>query len=288
MARIRTIKPDFFRHEGLFEAEQETKLPLRVAYAGLWTACDRQGRFKWQPKRLKLDTLPFDDVDFSLVLDELVKHGFILKYQVDGETYGVVKSWGRHQLINNREAESTIPPPPECLVNPLTLTREARVNDASGTPLVHAQGEGEGEGEGKRKGTGKERETEQEREGGLTSDDAPGTPVWVAYSAAYFDRYGVEPVRNAKANALCKQLVARLGAEEAPRVAEWFLDHNAAFYVQKGHALGILLTDAEKLRTEWATGRRVTATAARQADKTQATGDAFAALLARAEAAHGK
>ena len=47
MARIRTIKPGFFRHGDLFDAEQETGLPIRVAYAGLWTACDRKGRFVW-------------------------------------------------------------------------------------------------------------------------------------------------------------------------------------------------------------------------------------------------
>jgi hypothetical protein len=34
MARIRTIKPEFFRHGGLFDAEIETGLPLRVAFAG--------------------------------------------------------------------------------------------------------------------------------------------------------------------------------------------------------------------------------------------------------------
>ena len=58
MARIRTIKPEFFRHEALFEAEQATGLPLRVAYAGLFTAADREGRFKWSPRSLKLDCLP--------------------------------------------------------------------------------------------------------------------------------------------------------------------------------------------------------------------------------------
>ena len=71
VARIRTIKPEFFRHAGLFDLEQETGLPLRVAFAGLWTAADREGRFAWKPRELKLDCLPFDLVDFSRVLDAL-------------------------------------------------------------------------------------------------------------------------------------------------------------------------------------------------------------------------
>jgi hypothetical protein len=54
MARIRTVKPDLFRHEGLFDAERASGLPLRIAFAGLWTAADREGRFAWSPRTLKL------------------------------------------------------------------------------------------------------------------------------------------------------------------------------------------------------------------------------------------
>ena len=64
MARIRTVKPSLFRNEELFNSEKETGLPLRIAFAGLFTAADRDGRFAWKPKELKLDCLPHDDVDF--------------------------------------------------------------------------------------------------------------------------------------------------------------------------------------------------------------------------------
>ena len=67
--RIRTVKPEFFTHEGLFELEKETGLPIRVAFAGLWCAADREGRFKWEPRRLGVQILPYDQVDFSRVLD---------------------------------------------------------------------------------------------------------------------------------------------------------------------------------------------------------------------------
>lgn len=142
MARIRTIKPDFFRHEGLFEAERETGMPLRVAFAGLWTAADREGRFKWLPRQLQLDALPFDDVDFSRVLDALLTRGHLVKYEVDGKVYGAIPSWHQHQVINNRESASELPAPP------VQMTRESRVPDASVTPLMHAQVEGKGK-EGK-------------------------------------------------------------------------------------------------------------------------------------------
>jgi hypothetical protein len=69
MGRIRTVKPEVFCHEELFELEQETKLPMRLAWIGLFTCCDRDGRFVWRPRTLKVAILPYDDVDFSRVLD---------------------------------------------------------------------------------------------------------------------------------------------------------------------------------------------------------------------------
>jgi hypothetical protein len=132
VARIRTIKPEFFRHEELFEAEKVSKLPLRLAFAGLFTAADRQGRFRWQPRVLKLDVLPFDDIDFAKVLDALDERGFIVKYEIDDEFFGHIPSWCKHQHINQREAESVIPAPD---------SEDARI-----CTHVHAHGEGKGKG----------------------------------------------------------------------------------------------------------------------------------------------
>jgi hypothetical protein len=147
MARIRTVKPELFRHESLYEAEIKTNLPLRLAYIGLFTACDREGRFKWKPRALKLDVLPYDQIDFLRVLDALVTHGFIVKYENEGDEFGCIPTWSQHQVINNRESTSLIPSLEESTI----CTHEARVVDASVTPLVRTQVEGKGR-EGKRKG----------------------------------------------------------------------------------------------------------------------------------------
>ena len=109
--RIRTIKPEFFHHEGLFEAEMETKLPLRVAFAGLWCIADREGRFKWEPRRIGVQVLPYDGVDFSRVLDALATRAFVLKYRVGDACFGWIPSFLKHQVINNRESESILPDP---------------------------------------------------------------------------------------------------------------------------------------------------------------------------------
>lgn len=140
MGRIRTIKPEFFKHSGLYDLEKETSLPLRVAFAGLWTCCDREGRFKWRPRELKLDILPYDDCDFSRVLDALVTRGFIVKYESGREEFAFIPSWHTHQVINFKESASALPDP----TKPKAV--KPRVPHASTTRDVRKGKEEEGKG----------------------------------------------------------------------------------------------------------------------------------------------
>lgn len=147
MGRIRTVKPELFQHGDLYDVEVDTGLPIRVAFIALFTCCDRDGRFRWKPRELKVACLPYDDCDFSRVLDALTTRGFIVRYaSPDGQEYGCIPSWDRHQVINNREGASTYPSPTGTGI----VTRAPRVDDACPTP---AKGKGR---EGK--GTGREEE----------------------------------------------------------------------------------------------------------------------------------
>jgi hypothetical protein len=176
MARIRTVKPDFFRHEGLYDAERKSGLPLRLAFAGLWTAADREGRFNWSPRTLKLDCLPHDEVDFAAVMDALHEHGFIIKYAIDGKEYGAVPSWQQHQHINQREAASHLPAP----------------TSESTCAHVHAHGEGKGK-ELEGKGRGGTRAPRATRPPAVTDEDFEG------FKQAYPKREGSQPWQPAKA-----------------------------------------------------------------------------------------
>lgn len=82
--------------------------------------------------------------------------------------------------------------------------------------------------------------------------------TWDAYASAYQTRYGATPVRNAKVNGILARLVDRLGEDESPKVAAFYLTHNKPFYVTARHPTDLLLRDAEGLRTEWATGVKAT------------------------------
>ena len=106
----------------------------------------------------------------------------------------------------------------------------------------------------------------------------------MAYSEAYRKRYGVEPVRNKSVNSMLCKLVEKLGAEEAPAVAAFYVTHQGQFYFAKMHLVNLLVADAEKLRTEWATGCQVTNGYTAQVDRTSTTGQVFKKLLTEEEA----
>ena len=97
---------------------------------------------------------------------------------------------------------------------------------------------------------------------------AASTDTWDAFSKAYLNRYGVVPSRNKRVNSQMAQFITRVPLAEAPLIAAFYLGHNDAFYIRSAHSVGIMLRDAEKLRTEWQTGRKVTGQKARQDEQT--------------------
>ena len=105
-------------------------------------------------------------------------------------------------------------------------------------------------------------------DGDLLTPDST-RPVWAAYAEAYQARYGAEPVRNAKVNKCIKNFCTLVPMNEAPAIAAAYVWSNNQYYVSRGHKVETMVADAEKLCTEWRTGRAVTATQARQADELQ-------------------
>jgi len=99
--------------------------------------------------------------------------------------------------------------------------------------------------------------------------------TWTAYALAYFNRYGIDPIRNASVNSQLANFVKRVGTEEAPAIAAYFVTHPDAYYTKRGHTIGIMLADAEKLRTEWATQNQVTGGQAHKQEETTTRQNAF-------------
>jgi hypothetical protein len=108
MARARNIKPGFFTNPELVELSFET----RLLFAGLWTVADRKGRLEDRPKKIKMEVFPADAVDIDMMLGELCKAGFVIRYEVQGTKYIQVSNWMKHQSPHHTERASVIPPPP--------------------------------------------------------------------------------------------------------------------------------------------------------------------------------
>ncbi len=113
MGRIRTVKPELFYHDELYDTEAESGLPTRLAFIGLFTLADREGRFLWKPRQIKAQLFPYEELDFSAVLEALKAGGFVSHYRVNGKEYGLINSFQAHQQINSKEAQSKLPPPEE-------------------------------------------------------------------------------------------------------------------------------------------------------------------------------
>jgi hypothetical protein len=113
MPRTRALKPQFFKDPELAD------LPLhaRMLYAGLWCQADRAGRLKDDPKYLKIEIFPWDEVGVEELLKLLAvprkhKPGHIVRYEVAGEPYIFIPQFLKHQKPHHKEMPSEIPPPP--------------------------------------------------------------------------------------------------------------------------------------------------------------------------------
>lgn len=111
MARARNIKPGFFKNEVLAELSCST----RLLFIGLWCLADREGRLEDRPKRIKLELLPFDDLDVVEALNELEAHGFIKRYSIGGLAIIQVVNFAKHQSPHGTEKDSELPDENGCL-----------------------------------------------------------------------------------------------------------------------------------------------------------------------------
>jgi uncharacterized protein YlbG (UPF0298 family) len=105
MARIRTIKPSFFKNEDLAELQ----FTVRLFYIGLWTQADREGKLEYRPKRLKSEIFPYDNINVDDMLDRLQSAGFINRYEVGELKVIAITNFLKHQCPNVREPKSDIP-----------------------------------------------------------------------------------------------------------------------------------------------------------------------------------
>lgn len=117
MARIRTIKPDFFSDEDIAE------LPFEIQrfYIGLWTEADKSGRMEDRPRRLAVKLMAYyPKFDAEKALDVLTQPkkysdgnlSFVQRYTVNGCRYLQIIAFNEHQRPHHTEPDSVLPPAP--------------------------------------------------------------------------------------------------------------------------------------------------------------------------------
>lgn len=171
------------------------------------------------------------------------------------------------QQVHPTPANAAPHPRSSCTQNRNRTNKEPSAEPQSSLPTVPAA-----PSKGKRPTKAQSQEAELARQESCRS-------IWQAYSAAYEARYGARPVRNAKVNAQVGDLLKRLGAEEGPQVAAYFVGIEDAYLLRSYHEFGLLLAKAEGYRTAWATQTQVNGRTALQAEKTQANLSAAQAAL---------
>jgi hypothetical protein len=181
MARIRTIKPEFFTSEDIVGLSALA----RLLYIALWCEADREGRLVWKPKTFKLRYLPADACDTEVLCQEIVTAGLVVLY---GDGLAYIPKFGTHQHLNPREASSQLPVPHAC------STRAPRVTDTSSRDS-DAQGGREGKGRERKEETREDNPRDASPSGSRLPADWSLPDDWRTWAIA--ERPDVEATREA-------------------------------------------------------------------------------------------
>jgi hypothetical protein len=108
MARIRTVKPDFYKNEALSALPEA----VHLLAGALLNYADDEGYFNANPMLVKAECFPLREPSVSVHegLSELCRIGYLrLGTGQDGKRYGHVVKFSEHQRIN-RKTPSKISP----------------------------------------------------------------------------------------------------------------------------------------------------------------------------------
>jgi len=122
MARIRTIKPQFFDDEKL----STITLHARYMYIGLWGQSDDYGVVKGNTRWLKTKIFPYDPFSEDEVaewLGQLQALDLIRPFERNHEKFYYMKNLLKHQVINRISEARNPEPPPEIIEDSLSAHR---------------------------------------------------------------------------------------------------------------------------------------------------------------------
>lgn len=96
MARVRTVKPEFWTDRRVGECSPSARL-LFIASLNF---ADDEGGLDRSAKQLKAQAFPYDNIDCEPLVQELLNVGLLLEYEVAGQKYLHIKNFRKHQRID--------------------------------------------------------------------------------------------------------------------------------------------------------------------------------------------
>jgi hypothetical protein len=209
--RIRTIKPDFWKHETMCRQPAEVRL-LALA---LLNYADDEGYFQAHPALIRGELMPFEESTRKIpkLLEALQAIGYLtLECAADGREIGHITNFLKHQRIDKPKRSK--------------ITRGVQDSSTTHPRLIHDSSKEEWEGEqgtGKRNGNGKAADaasahappesTSDEFQAPAKKEGRGGAPLHLAEALAYAAAYS-------------KGNTEMLVIEDA-WVRQWFDDRNA-------------------------------------------------------------
>lgn len=123
MARIRSIKPEFWTSEQVMECS----LNARLLFVGMWNFADDCGRLPLAPKTIKAQIFPGDDLSSETILgmiEELTENGLLLQYTVANKDYLQITGWQHQRIDKPQPAKYPVPINGYSTTIPRTLATE--------------------------------------------------------------------------------------------------------------------------------------------------------------------
>jgi hypothetical protein len=108
MARIRSVKPEFWTSEQIAECSPNA----RLMFIGMWNFCDDYGVHPASCARLKMEVFPADAIssaDVRRMIGELLANGLIQEYEIDGSLYWLVTGFDKHQKPDTKTGKYPLP-----------------------------------------------------------------------------------------------------------------------------------------------------------------------------------
>lgn len=141
MARIRTIKPEFWTDDRVGECSPSA----RLLFLASLNFADDHGGLDRSAKQLKAQAFPYDQIDCEPLVQELLKVGLLAEYEVSGKKYLHIIGFRKHQKVE-RPALPRYPVYDPSLRTQLPLT-EGSPSPTQGLEVSSLEGNGrEGNG----------------------------------------------------------------------------------------------------------------------------------------------